>query len=282
MRLPIKINNILLPSIAKKYFSLGIDPYKLIKNDLSSEEFTRSISAIKIRGTWKTSSANRHLLSDKVIIDLCAKKEHQKVLDIGISDGSASINLMKKIIEFNCEYVGCDLVIQVAVVINKNKYYFYDIEKRQCIMIVSDRLIIYNDTKDAIILLKNVVNYFFRNPPIYDEKNLHIVALVSPDVQRLMINNKNITVVEHDVFTPWGQENVDVVKIANVLNRVYFSDQDIILAINHIRNALVEGGHLIVIDSRECEKFSVFEKCGKDLKVRENINGGTEIRDLVS
>lgn len=53
----------------------------------------------------------------------------------------------------------------------------------------------------------------------------------------------------HDVFTAWPGDQPDVIKVANLLRRLYFSDADITRALCAIHESPAEGGHLLVVDN---------------------------------
>jgi len=85
---------------------------------------------------------------------------------------------------------------------------------------------------------------------------------------------------EHSVFAPWPEEQPQIIKVANVLNRAYFSDARIRLAIRLLRDALSDGGKLFLTDNRRIEKVSVLQKRGDRLLLFARHNGGSEMTDL--
>ncbi len=46
-----------------------------------------------------------------------------------------------------------------------------------------------------------------------------------------------------------GQDPPDVIKVANLLRRLYFSDEDICRALRSLLASLDEGGHLLILDN---------------------------------
>lgn len=75
------------------------------------------------------------------------------------------------------------------------------------------------------------------------------VLLLNPAVRRLLATDPRVTYRPHDVFQPWTGEPPDVIKIANVLRRLYFSDKDISRALTMLLTGLTEGGQLLLVDN---------------------------------
>ena len=53
----------------------------------------------------------------------------------------------------------------------------------------------------------------------------------------------------HDVFSIWEGDSPDVIKVANLLRRLYFSDADITRALTAIHESLADRGHFLVVDN---------------------------------
>jgi hypothetical protein len=75
------------------------------------------------------------------------------------------------------------------------------------------------------------------------------VGLLNPDTRALLAADARVTVRVHDVFRPWEGEPPDVIKVANLLRRLYFSDEDICAALDVLLASLPEGGHLLIVDN---------------------------------
>jgi hypothetical protein len=75
------------------------------------------------------------------------------------------------------------------------------------------------------------------------------VLLLNPRVRRRMAADPRVSYQVHDVFTTWRGDPPDVVKVANLLRRLYFSDQDITRALHAIHDSLADGGHFLVVDN---------------------------------
>jgi hypothetical protein len=75
------------------------------------------------------------------------------------------------------------------------------------------------------------------------------VLLLGPEARQLMRRDARVSTRVHDVFEPWPSPAPSVIKVANLLRRLYFSDDDIRRALTALLESLDEGGHLLVVDN---------------------------------
>jgi hypothetical protein len=280
MRIPIKINRSSLPPFLRRIPSKH-DPRDLITQP-SEGDFEKSVASIKIGDTWKTTSRQRHVLSDRLTVEAISATPDAVVLEIGASAGTTSLDLLDKLDgKFGCFYV-TDIYFELGYVIDGKTTYFYHPVDNNCIMRVTDRLLAYEDTAGAIFPLSGMAKRAFSSAPKIDRADIDHVSLVQPELLELSRSDSRIVIEEYDVFDSWPHEPVDVVKVANVLNKVYFSDSEILSALSTIKGAMKAGGVLVITDNRETEKVSVFAK-GSDgaFVLSDQVNGGSEIQGLV-
>ncbi len=85
------------------------------------------------------------------------------------------------------------------------------------------------------------------------------------------------------MFKPWPKEKADLIILANILNRNYFSDDEIISVINNLISYANDGALFAIIDNRQNtdEKSSIFALGNNKLLLRQKINEGTEIEGLI-
>jgi len=92
--------------------------------------------------------------------------------------------------------------------------------------------------------------------------------------------DKAIIIEKYDVFEKWRHEKADLIIAANVLNRSYFSDNQIKKALLNIFNALNNLGRFVVVDNRENEKATIFRMVNGVIEIEKDINNGTEIKEI--
>ena len=75
------------------------------------------------------------------------------------------------------------------------------------------------------------------------------MLLLNPAVRRRLAADERVSYQVHDIFRPWSGSAPDVIKVANLLRRLYFSDEDLLAALEVLHDSLPEGGHLLVVDN---------------------------------
>jgi SAM-dependent methyltransferase len=106
-------------------------------------------------------------------------------------------------------------------------------------------------------------------------------------ISKRLISRPEITFIENDIFqtTPELINQFDLIRAANILNKNYFSNQNLSKAIDNIRSYLRStGGLLLVTRTNADQKNSgtLFElDAQKTFRVLARIGAGSEIEDLV-
>jgi len=281
MRLPIKFNRRGFTPWIAKWLPSRDDPRALLLNDPESDRFESSVSAIKVGDTWKSTQKNRHVLSDRMILDVIAGIDSPYILDIGASSGSTSLDLLELLGDRIGKYWITDLFFHLYAMRKWGATYFFHPLTRHCIMRVTDRLLVYEDTTNALPLFGWIARILISRAPVFDPEVARRVSMIHPSLRK-RVEEEWVIIREHDVFDDWMEEKMDVVKVANVLNRQYFNDSMIKIVLEKLKDALKPGGYLIIIDNRKLEKASLFGlNEGGMFELRGEVNGGCEIKKLV-
>jgi hypothetical protein len=75
---------------------------------------------------------------------------------------------------------------------------------------------------------------------------------------------------------------VDIIKVANVLNKTYFADASIKIAASNLCRGLAIGGRLVLTDNRDSERVSILVKqTDGQLAVEQEFNGGCDVTPLL-
>ncbi|MBN1573901.1 MAG: class I SAM-dependent methyltransferase [Deltaproteobacteria bacterium] len=148
-------------------------------------------------------------------------------------------------------------------------------------MKITDRFVVYYDRKNLLLPLKWLSNLLLSRAPKYDGGAAREISLCLPRLMELAKKDSRVMILEWNMFDPWPHEKVDLIKIANVLNRSYFTNGEILAAIENLRRALKPDGRLLVVENRAVEQWSLFAMEGSSLKLVSEGNGGCDISSLV-
>jgi len=254
------------------------DPKLLLDRDVSSEDFRKAMNAVYVGGTFKITGARRHPSADDLLtnnLDL----SRSVIVDIGASDGSTSLDLISRLPDFN-SYIIADLFLNIQAQRVKERILFFD-ASNVCILVVSRRLLAWPSMSRSVHLLyRRSIRAASRAGA--DRVD---VLLLNPEVRRLMQDDARIGFKVHDVFTTWDGPTPDVIKVANLLRRLYFSDDQISRALAAINRSLPEGGHLLVVDNAREKgidtRAGLYQRRGDRFVLIESTPHDPEIGDLV-
>lgn len=243
MRLPVRLLRGRWPnwleSRAARFF--WPDPKALLAADPDPELFRTIMSQVYIGGTIKITGANRHPEADDLLVqyvDVAGKS----IADIGASDGSTSLDLIDKLLGF-ASFTIADLHLSIKAVKVGRRWAFFD-DAGTCVMISGRRTVAWPDQSAW-------VGYVY-SPTIRRgarSSESREVLLINPAVRRRMADDPRISTAVHDVFTEWPDPKPDVIKVANLLRRLYFSDEQLIGGLRALTASVPEAGHLLIVDN---------------------------------
>jgi hypothetical protein len=204
------------------------------------------------------------------------------ILEIGASSGITSLELLNRLAGAYKKIYVTDLFFMIPYEIQDKATYFYHPLTKHCIMRASDWYIVYEDVRDALFPMGFIARWLLARAPKYDPTCTSSASMLHPDLKRRATTDQLIIIKEYSLFDIWNYDPVDIVKVANVLNTAYFSDDEIRIAVVNLKNAMKPAGKLIITDNRDLEKVSMFTKIetGKFILDKE-FNGGAEIAEIV-
>ena len=106
-------------------------------------------------------------------------------------------------------------------------------------------------------------------------------------ISKRLSGRSDISFIENDILTrsPELSHRFDLVRAANILNRNYFSDQDILRAVENIRSYLHDSAGLFLVtrtNAAQINAGTLFElDSRKSFKVLARVGTGSEIERLV-
>jgi hypothetical protein len=253
-----------------------VDPRVLLDEDPSAEDFRAAMSIVHVGETIKITGVDRHAAADTLLLEHVAL-ESASLVDIGASDGSTSVELIEKLPGFR-SFTIADLYLTLQAVETRRHVLFYDHEGT-CVLIAGRRMVAWPSLARWVRLLWTPVLAAAKGRPRRE------VLLLGPDARRLVREDERVTTRVHDVFQPWDGPAPDVIKVANVLRRLYFSDEDIRSALSALLASLDEGGHLLILDNPRIAgidlRAGLYRRQGGRFTMIAETESAPEIADLV-
>ena len=273
--MPIKLNRNYWKSKLLSLLPSAYDPSYLASNEpVSDEQFTQAVSSLNFGGIYKTTKKNRYPLTFEKILNLDLESD-SIILDIGASDGMASLDLLKKL-KFKKYYV-TDKNIQVKVSKDNNSSHFYDVDGNP-ILTTFQKFIIYSDTEGAWFPFNIIADKYL---PKEKGRDFVDIVLVNPEIIKLKEEKSEIEICCFDIFSSWEKEKADLIVAANILNPTNFSLEQFDIIFSNLNKALKPDSKIVIIDNRgEVETSTGFKFDGNKYEVLFDVGAGAEIKSL--
>jgi hypothetical protein len=261
MRSPVKLNRAGWPTYVAR-LSLAYDDPRPLAHDLSGlspHAVSAAISCLRFGTTFKTTRPGRHEQSNRFLLDRYRGKK-PVILDVGASDGSTSLDLIRALGEGFRNYFVTDLNIWVECGVDGRGIVYFRDRSGQCMLRASKRLLTYSDDEGAGAVLKMIARHMLRGASRVS--SWRRTLLVQPELGALAATDTRIAIMHYDMFVPWNGERPDVIKVACVLHPLHFSGDQIAEALRVQCSNLAPEGRLLLAGegSNDVEEFSVFRK----------------------
>lgn len=276
MERPIRLNRTFVQKVRPNLERGCPDPRALLSAGIGAREATDIIARIKIGGVFKTTSDNRFPETTRLLA-ATAFPSPPVIVDVGASDGSTSLSVMQAM-QFSRYYV-TDRHIYAWACTTRKGVFFCDAQFVP-FMFANRFFVIYNDPCESSSLQSGVVARLFGGFDAARCKDMRKVALVN---RALLPKLGNAVRLEHySIFDRWPFEKADLVIAANILNRGYFSDTQLVDALKNLKSALKDAGRLAVIENRRMEQSNVFRLVDGRFLVENEVGSGSDIKSLVT
>lgn len=255
------------------------DPASILDAEATEEDFAEAIGAVELGGTFKMTFPNRHPDCDGLLfehVDLAGAT----ILDVGASDGTTSVDLVRRLPSGFASYVIADRYLSVHAVEVLGHTLLFDPDDGQCILAFGRRSLAWPHRSRAV----HLVYAPLLGAAALRRRHRREVSLLNPRARALVAEDRRVTVRTHDVFRPWDGPTPDVIKVANLLRRIYFSDEEILQALEALRQSLDEGGYLLVVDDPYlpiAPRAGLYRRQGDRFQVVALTDEVPEINDLV-
>lgn len=236
------------------------------------------MSAIHVGDTIKITGSNRHPLSDALLLDH-VDLSGAHLVDLGASDGSTSVELVRRLPDF-ASFVIADLFFHLDVV-HVGSHDLFVMPDGEVILVVGRRLVGWPSRSHMV---ERIYRPLLRRAPTASDRRK--LVLLNPEARRLIADDARVRTVVHDIFHPWEGTTPDVIKVANVLRRLYFSDERITAAVLVLLASLADGGHLLLVDNPRiagiAERAGLYRREGARFVTVARTSHVPEIDDLVT
>lgn len=281
MRRPVRLNRAIWPSLMYKLRRGLPDPRRLLDRHVDAAALTETLRGLKIGTTFKTTNYDRFPETTRLLANMSFARP-PVVLDVGASDGSASLAVMKQL-PFTRYYV-TDRHIKAHASPTGLGMFLCDAEARPWLY-ANRCVVVHNDLDGAQWPFNAIAARIFRR---FDSSKLRggqDVYMINPDLAAK--RSDRIRIEQYSIFEEWPYEKADLVIAANLLNRVYFSDSELRAGLDRLRDAMRDGAMLAVIENRNreagsVEQSTVFRRSGKHFVVEARVGAGSDIQDLVT
>lgn len=284
MKSPVKFNYNYLPKLLHPYLPVARDLREIIKPaNMDAETYSKYMYWVYMGGNdiFKTTKPNRHSETNKIVVEFIEKLNNPAILDVGASDGSTSLDLIKQLGKKFSRYIVTDMSFKQYAIEKNGRTYFYDNHSKICLTIVSDKLVIYNDKNACVFPINSIAKKIISKAPAFNENDAIDVNLCQPGLLDLVKHNPRIVLKEWNILEQWDGEKVDFIKAANILNKEFFSDEILLKAIENIKKALKVGGFLLVLRNSAIEEWSLFRLKGEQFSLENSGKFCSEIQNLV-
>lgn len=262
-----------------KNFYTDIYSFFILKKNIDKARIERIFSLLRVDNTFKTTSFNRMFDLNKKLKKYIKKFFSKKVVvcDIGISSGQTTFELYNELKEEIIKDIyGFDKNLNIKIYRLKKLIFLYS-SKNDLLMVEYDKYCLryryFFIFKKLQKLLLNLLK--FMNIKC-EESNVLMPNL--DKIDKCKFFEQSIFNIEKKYYNLF-----DVVRISNLLNYSYFSKKHLIKAISNINKISKEKSIIIVNRTTNKNKnlASFFIKKNRKFELLEDINGGSEIKDLM-
>jgi hypothetical protein len=249
-------------------------------------------------GTYKTTYRRRLDDVNDLLLTLLPNNRTLDIMDVAISSGFSTVEWSDHLAAHGVDHklVAGDLLIDawltswgeaVAVVFDSSGRQPLLLEVGSlAIPVRSDRLIARAVRPLLFVFLRAMAAIGRRASAPQSEGpsngrrfNHRSISLVTPELLR----REEIEIIQDDLIAP-GRFPLafDVIRAANLVQRVYFDDATLTVMLTNLRSRLRDGGLLIICRTMSdgVNNATIFRRAGDRLVSEVSINAGAEVSDL--
>lgn len=260
-------------------FYTDINSFFILKKNINKVRMEKIFSKIRVGTTFKTTSYDRMVDINKKLKNYIKKIFSKKIMicDFGVSSGQSTLELYNDLNNEKLQNIyGFDKQIYLKIYKYK-KYIFLYSSRNNLLMVEYDKYCLR-------------YRYFF----VFKKFEKFLVYLL--DLMKIKFQRSNVLVpnlekidkckfFEQDIFNIEKKyfNLFDVIRVTNLLNYSYFSESKLKIAISNI-NKISKENCIILINRTTRNKKNIasfFRKKNGKFELLEDVNGGSEIKDLM-
>ena len=279
-----------------------------------NEAINTIFNEVLIGGTYKMTKKNRFSQINHQIISVIKRyyntiNEKISIHDLAVSNGITSIEFFDDLraTGINIDFLSSDYFTHIYIIrlkgqkwqtvldsnFNLLQYFGYGfvLSEPESKFDVINRLLLRILNKHLLLKAQNLIRQVLTDTDEYQHVEIKTsqgdiirVPLVHPNCINKIDTHENFLFKRHDLFSE-TKEKFDVIRAMNILNIGYFPEEMLKQAARSIFQSFREKGVFIVGRSHDesdgITRCSIFEKTGNQFVVIEDINGGSEIRELL-
>lgn len=260
-------------------FYTDIYSYFVLKKNIDPKRIEKIFALLRVDTTFKTTSDSRMNDINLKLLKYLKKFFSKKIMicDFAISSGQSTLELYNNLDKTKIESIyGFDKQIYLKIYKIKNLIFLYS-KKNDLLFVEYNKYCVRYRYFFIFKKLEKLFPYLFS---IFNIKYKKSNVLI-PNLDKI---NK-IKFFEQDIFDIDKKYSnlFDVVRVSNLLNYSYFSKTKLKTAILNIKKITKENSIVLVNRSTDKKKniASFFIKKGGKFRLLENINGGSEIKNLM-
>lgn len=270
----------------QKNFYTDIRSYFILKKNINQRRMKKIFSLMRVDSTFMTTSYNR-MFDVNIILNKYIKKYFSKetvICDFAVSSGQSTLELFSDLNNEKIKKIyGFDKKINISIY-QIGKYIFLYSSGNELLMAEYNKqclryryFFLFKKIEKILPSIFNKLYLFDMFDIRYKKSKLLIPGLDSIDKLKFF---------EQDIFNVSKKYSnfFDVIRVSNLLNYSYFSKTKLKQAILNLKRISKENSIILINrtpNNKKKNTASFFIKKSGKFKLLEDVNGGSEIKDLM-
>lgn len=270
----------------KNKFYSDIYSYFVLKKNINEKNMKKIFSLMRVDSTFMTTSYNRMFDVNKLLKKYIEKYFSKKIVvcDFAVSSGQSTLELFLDLNQDKIDKIyGFDKKINITIY-KLGKLIFLYSSKKELLMVEYDKQCLRFRWFLLFKKIEKILPSLFNQIYLFDLISIKYnkTKLLTPNLETI---NK-IKFFEQDIFNVNKKyfNFFDVIRVSNLLNFSYFSETKLKKAIMNLKKISKENS-IILINRTPNNKIkntaSIFIKKKGKFKLLEDVNGGSEIKNLM-